>query len=274
METRKRSIFRMLFGLVAVGLILIFPPIDAQAQDTDNDGFPETISLTLWNNSIYYLCAPSQDRNTCLDPITKDLFVVLIRPPEGNVPTVPFEFVYRDKALGGLGVAVHELALNQIDSNTRRVSSFFDQKAIRVTESLDTSNTNLLGVTNIGTPNTSGFITVFTQTIINRIMEVCGTRFGTDKCTDTTNQVIGLDLVNKYIKHTFAHETGHNMTLRYLDLTKSTDLKIYNSIQNHYPEGTGTILDVFVKFTDKAGKVTFTLGDKFTSADQGAVRLK
>jgi hypothetical protein len=272
METRKRSNFRMLLGLVAVGLILSFPPIEAQAQDADSDGFAETTLLTLWNNSSYPLCQ-GQDRNTCLDPITKDLFVALIRSPEGKVPLYPFEFVYRDKALGGLGVAVHELASAQIDSSTRRVSASSDQKAIRVTESLDTSNTNLLGVTNIGTPNTSGFITVFTQTIINRIMEVCGNRFGTTNCTDTTG-AYGQALIDKYIKHTIAHETGHNMTLRYLDLTKSTDLKIYNSIQNHYPEGTGAILDQFVKFTDKAGKVTFTLGDKFTPADQGVAKLK
>jgi hypothetical protein len=254
-------------------------PISDPDGDPDQDGFTnseECNGIMLANSTDFFPGKNSAyERPYRLDPDSKDLFVILVPAPGGYFSTLsnPLEFV--TQATGGLPITLHTITENQATPN-RFVSSSSQQKAIRIIESLDTSNSIALGQAPVGTPNSfnDSFdqATIYTQNIIDNIELKCGARVNTSRCADTAG-AYGQELVDKYIKHTIAHETGHMVVLRYLDLSKSSDFKTYMNIGNHYPTGTSVLLDQSVKFTDKSGKVTFYLGTVYTSPDQANFKI-
>jgi len=251
--------------IVVSALTLAILPIQTQAQDADLDGFVETGNIILYGGATYPLCGQGMDRLSCLDPATKDLFVILIPAGTSNIPGNPLEYIYMPKSVGGLAIATHQIAEGQTDPS-RVVSPSSSQKAIRITESLDTSNLNILGSASYGTPNGLDNATVYTQRIIEFIKSKCGTNYATNtNCLDNTGNY-GQAVVNKYIKHTIAHEAGHMMKLT----------KVYDSKNggNHYKTGTNVIMDQSVYYTSKSGKVTFYMGTTFTSNDQTDATLK
>jgi len=247
--------------------------------DSDGDGFTdqqECEGLTLMNQTLFPGRQSGLPRANRLDPDTKDLFVILVPASTSKFPENPLEYVSRVLAEGGLAITLHTINDNQATLD-RFVSSSSQQKAIKIVESSNTSNLLVLGQAPVGAPNsfndTFDEATIFTENIITNIAQKCGNRVNTLNCADTTG-AYGQLLIDKYIKHTIAHETGHMVILRYLDITRATDFKIYSSIGNHYPDGTLVLLDQFVKTVDKSGKVTFYLGTVYTSPDQTRFRLK
>ena len=185
------------------------------------------------------------------------------------------EFVYRPKASGGLGLATHIITASQADSE--RYFGYRDQartvqipqKAARVTESLNTGNLIILGVAEYGTPNGLDDATVYTQRIKSHIMNVCGSRYDTARCVDTSSPtpLSGDALVSRYIKHTIAHEIGHMITLTTQNQPRFDG--------HHYKSGSQVILEQAVAYTDKSQKVTFYLSDKYLdSADYTGIHLK
>lgn len=255
----------MLFGLMAVAaLVFAMPPIQVWAQDADNDGFTDeqesVLGIYLYNQTYIPPCVAGMDRASCLDPVTKDLFVILVPATPSNIPANPLEYVSKTLAEGGLAIATHEIASAQAGPD-REITGSSTQKAVRITESLDTSNDVILGISQYGTPNQLDLATVYTQRIKNHIMSVCGSSFGTSKCADNTG-VSSQALIEKYIKHTIAHEAAHMLTLT----------TIYNNRLggHHYKTGTNVILDQSVYYKG----TTFYVGTTFTSADKSGATLK
>jgi hypothetical protein len=204
-----------------------------------------------------------------------------------NPPQNPLQYVSNPTSQGGLGITVHYIGNNQtFKCGTKPPLSAYDrcvtttpvQQAVRVTESLDTSVTNPLGLSSTGTPNGPDQSTVYTQRINNFIRTACGTLYGTSNCADPSgvfdnyNTATGTNdyaLTLKYIKHTIDHEVAHLLGPLY---------PIFNATLGGYhtaPE-TGVIMDQSIAYTGPiGGKVTFHyIGTTYTSVDQSGAHLK
>ena len=86
----------------------------------------------------------------------------------------------------------------------RKVSPDFDQKAVRVRISCD-PNGGIAGQANYGTPNDLDEAVVYVTRIINYVNSVYEDN-GITKPANITTAII-----NKYIRHTIAHEIGHTL---------------------------------------------------------------
>ena len=279
---KKGQCIRLKVGLrfmAAAALMLALPLTQARAQvncatvtassstDSDQDGFTDFQEcngiVTLGTASRSFPpCTATSDRTQCLDPNTKDLFVILVPPtstsliprdPQTGQPQ-PLTFVSAPQSAGGLGIAVHMLTPDQAGSD-RSVTSASPQKAVRIAESLDPTG-NILGYCNYGTPNNLDRCTVFTQRIKNFVESVYA----------SVGQTSPAGLIDDYIRHTFAHESGHSLTL-------TTN---YNSSFGgyHYQSGTDVIMEQAVTYTVKGGIVTFNISTGFTAPDRTGARLK
>jgi len=235
------------------------------ANDVDCDGFTDTqessTGITLADGSTFPACSGTTlTRDACLDPNTPDLFVILIKATDtggaySNIPaTNPLGLVSAPKASGGLGLAVHIITPGQANSN-RFVTS--TQKAVRITESLDVSATDVLGAASTGTPNGLDAAVIYTERIKKHVTGVYA----------GVNQLPPAGFIDDYIRHTIAHEVGHMSG----PLTTA-----YNSRYGgyHYQSGTNLILDQSVAYSVKGGTVTWKLGKTYSTADQSAIKLK
>ena len=259
-----------LMAVVAMVMFLLMTQTPAQgavdcatasgAVDTDSDGFndlEECSGIPLADASTYPSCVGTTlPRSSCLDPDTKDLFVILVRASVTNIPANPLEFI------PSLGVTPHEIDATQADP-ARFVTP--TQKAIRITENLDTSDT-YFGAANWGTPNSPDLAQIYTQRIINHIDSVCGSASSCKDSAGTSYLSPFTDLKNLYIKNTLAHESGHLME-------QAPD---YNRRfgGNHYKTGSGVIMDQSVKYTKKGTKVTYYIATEWSPTSQEAVTLK
>jgi hypothetical protein len=267
-EMKKRKGLRswidvMLMAMLAIGMCLLFVQLPAHAAvncaspsgtaDADSDGFtdaqecqgiPLDKGSTPSNIPGKLSGAPRAER---LDPDTKDLFVILVPASGSKIPANPLEYVSAPQANGGLGIVVHVVGPTQADSN-RYVTSASTQKAVRVTESLDESTTTPLGVSSCGTPNGLDLATVYTRRIEKHVISISG-----------ANQ----DLINKYIKHTIAHEVAHML---------GPLAPKYNASYGGYHNKTGTnvVMDQSVYYKG----TTLYIGTTYTSADKSGVKLK
>lgn len=277
MKDRKNiTQWMMTILIVAITMLMTQMPalaVDCTApsavEDYDLDGFTdqqECANLMLYDGvtnipGALQVAVPRAER---LDPNSKDVFVILALAPTSNVPTNPLQYVIAPQAEGGLPVATHMLLPGQADG-ARTVSPSSTQKAVKITENLDTSATDVLGIANYGTPNGLDLATVYTARIINHVNSVCSASI--TSCNDVDGLAIGaVNVINKYIKHTIAHEVAHNMVLT----------NTYNERFGgyHYKSGTNTLLDQSVYYTSKSGKVTWYIGNRYTSADQAALKLQ
>jgi hypothetical protein len=263
-SSRSSWLYAILIAAAVMGMSLLLSQVPAQAAvscltvsstsrtDTDGDGFTdynECNGITLKDNTKIYT-----------DPNIKDLFVILVRktptliPPQSGNPMYWFEFVSNPvgQSTGqfGLGLAVHEIAMTQAQSD-RTVCSTCQipangqrrQKAVKVSESLDQSADNTFGyTTSCGTPNGPDLTTVYTKKIQNLLFSI--------------NELDQLDL---YIKHTIAHEIGHMVG----PLAPVSGYH-YESADNDL------IMDQSVY---QEGNFVF-IGTQYTTGDQAGVRLK
>lgn len=207
----------------------------------------------------YPNCAASGlTRAACLDPDTPDLFVIL-NPAAGSlIPENAWDLVVKPPAQGGLGIAVHEI---RATGTSRNITA--TQKAVTITESLDTTSGTELGVAQQTTPNGQAYATVFTQRIANLVNAKCPSNY---TCKDSGGTTGAAAVIALYAQHSLAHECSH---LLYLTTA-------YNSRfgGNHYKSGSGYVLDQSVLFTQAKNVTTFYITKLYTAADQTGALLK
>jgi len=268
-------------------------PITAETGvDTDGDGFTdyqECAGITMTGNRVgattprtFGPCTANAARDSCLDPNSKDLFVIYVPVLTGGsllastttgVPApfanvTAYENTYR--GFGPLGLTVHQLeATETAPDRTIVVPSTFEptippQKAIRIVENLDTTDVTL-GYCEWGTPNGDDGCTVWTQRILNFITSTCG---GSIIVTPSGVATSATDVFRAYVTWVVLHETGH----------ASGGLAAkYNSKYGgyHYAPGTGTMMEQAAVVTSKSGKCKFSISkDWNVTTDQPAIRLK
>lgn len=263
--------------IVTLGLVIL--PNQARAQvtcpttstaDSDGDGFTdaqECTGITLADGSLFPSCVASTliSRANCLDPNTKDIFVVVVpATPTSLLPSGfnPFGkvtfFGINFSGFSALGVTAHQITAAQAAVD-RTVTTVTGQKAARVAESLDTSST-LLGLCNWGTPDALDGCVVYTQRIINLINSACNS--AGDTTTDRTA------VFNAYTTHTFLHEVGHS--LGGLSTTYNSRYGGY-----HYASGSGLIMEQSETYSTKGGKCTWNISSGWnTTLDPPGVILK
>ncbi len=256
--------------------------LGASNSDTDKDGFSdydECYGITLMDQQTASCICGSvgccgtvnpviPNRAIRLDPNTKDLFVILVRATElGGTHTyipqpIPADYLSNlsnSLTQGGLVVSPHVIKSTQATPD-RVLNSTppQTQKAVRVTEILDTSQTGLYGQSDgTTTPNGSDNSRVYTETINQLITSVYAGAH--------TQPPAGL--LDTYIRHTIVHEIAHSL---------GPLAPVYNSrfAGNHYKSGTKVEMDQFVYYTSKGSTVNFYIGTTFTSADQAGVLMK
>jgi hypothetical protein len=225
--------------------------------DSDNDGLSDAQEQAgIWVGSTFYTnCGPNPpDRTLCLDPATKDLFLILLpASPTSLLPSNPLEFVTKSQSQGGLGITVHPINQNQVLSGTdRNVTP--SQKVVRVNEIVDTSTSNVLGESDsCGTPNGMDNARIYTQRI-----------------SDFVNSIYPgapSSLKETYIKQVIAHEIGHMVGPLKSPYDANCGGYHYCTIQ---PPGKNVIMEQSVYHSG----TTFYIGAIYTTADQGNIKLK
>jgi hypothetical protein len=244
---------------------------NTSTADTDGDGFTdaqECAGISFLAGNLFGgaasipTCNGILARAQCVDPNSKDAFVIVTRASPSRIPTNPYQFISAAQAAGGLGITVHEITTTRTD---RMVSDVSSQQAARLRESLDTSDV-ILGSANQGM--VLDLATVFTQRIANFVTSTCA---GSSTCADSNAATNGVDTVSEvidhYIRHTIAHELGgHVLTLA----------PVYNSRYggNHYQSGTKVVMEQSVTYTKKSGRVTWYISSLYTDPDRAAAKLR
>lgn len=258
----------LLMSMVFGGALLILPDT-SQAQvvcpttstlDADADGFTDAQECSGSGILGVLPCAAGVDRNSCLDPNSKDVFVIVV--PDTTGPSLlgqnPLGVLKTTAGITGLGIGIHQITEGQ---TTNRVV-LGPQKAIRITESLDTSDV-ATGVCNQGTPNGLDGCIVFTQVISNFVNSKCPTGVPCLISPSTTGTVAAV--ISTYIQNTIAHEASHSMAV--------TAKYISRFGGNHYQTGTNVVMDQSVYYTTRGGKTTFFIPGAYATADPPAVTL-
>lgn len=281
-QTIELKVILMLVAVVALALAILSSHAQAQvtcpgtATDSDGDGFTdaqECTGITLSGGNTFPggtfidTCAAgvsAADRPNCVDPNSKDLFVILIRATPSLIPSDPLKFISAPQAAGGLGIATHEISTTRTD---RLVTSVSSQLAARITESPDTNGTNL-GVSFQGMALDDGI--VFTERIRSLVNSVCDATINT--CVDsatgisatTTRPIPASDpLIQHFIRHTTAHEgCGHPC-----DIAPEYNARFGG---NHYKAGTVVVMEQNVTYSKKGTKVTWYISTTYPDLDKAA----
>lgn len=277
------------FAGFAMVVALGFSPLSASAQgicdiakldptrDSDGDGFTDLLECTgLTTGGASPRTFPScrtadgsvLPRDTCVDPSSRDLFVILRLPtgsllPAGFNPFAPMgAYGINFIGLNALGLAVHTLTPAQAGTD-RTVTAQAPQKAISLTESLDPNGT-ILGNCQYGTPLGLDGCVVYTQRTKNFIASTCGnTAVQTPAGAPSTQNEVLL----AYSVYLMLHEAGHSLG----GLTGE-----YNSRFGgyHYKPGAGLVMEQAVTYTVKGGCKFYISPNWNPTLDPSAVKLK
>jgi hypothetical protein len=262
----QRNLNLRLTGAVMLSLALLAGNAKAQVVDSDNDGFSDSIettgfilSLGLNNangtNSVSLCGAGALATDPCVHPAGPDLFVILVPATPSLIPSNPL-LIVPTLLSGGLGA--HQLT--QASATTSRiVTTLSGQNAVRVSESLDTNDVIWGRSLFQGNPNTAGEATVFTQRIKNAII----TAYQQAGVINAAAQQADID---KCIRHTVAHESGHNTLIA----------SQYNSRYGgyHYAASSQVVMSQNATITTKPGKVNVICPQVYASPDAAGFRLK
>ena len=286
---KSGMIWLLLSVLLVIAMVFVQTPARAavtcpttSTADSDGDGFTdaeECNGITLADGITHFpgyldhLANPNLPRDQYLDPNSKDVFVILIPASQTNFPSEPLQFVKT------LPITIHSIQPSQATSNVndytldRIVSpgSTLKQKAVRLTEDATTpynpTNPGLLGSSGEGTLLSGrDDTTIYTEKIKGLVLSVY------------SNAGAGnppQDLIDKYIRHVIAHEFGHSIR----PLAPVSQADYVNFAGYHYKSGTtynglNVILDQYVKYTIKGGKVTFYIGTIYTPPDIAGITLR
>jgi hypothetical protein len=203
---------------------------------------------------------PSTAGKPRLNPTQRDLFIVLLRTNPSYIPGTPFEFISKAPP-DGLGINVYEIPAADVqavlgaDRNVVDRGTTF-QKAIKISESLSASAA--LGKCDEAwaTPNGLDNCFVFTKAIKDHIDATCA-GIADIKCMDNlTGKTPQTGLYDVYIKHTIAHECGHDVKLRGTYVSSTGGY--------HYASSDNVILSQSVDFRRSGKTVTWFIGTRYT----------
>lgn len=257
--------------LLGLGLCAPAWPQDACSSytdaDSDGDGFSDKQECTgiilLGQTTPFPGLASGLAREGRLDPTSRDVFVILRRASTTLLGALanPFAPVTLNgitfTGLRSLGLTVHllEEAAGTNLFPERIVSNDSPQKAIRITESVDTNGT-ILGNCQWGTPLSLDGCVVYTQRARNFINANCP--------GDPANEQVFL----AYSTFLILHEVGHSLGGLAAE---------YNSRFGgyHYKAGAQVIMEQAATYSSKGGKCTWYISSNWNNAlDPAAVRLK
>jgi hypothetical protein len=305
--TRLIALPRRLVLLAAAGFALAALGGQAWAQvtcpttstnDFDGDGFtdaqecagittlgtvtpgPDGTASVVAGQRFFPRCVQGMDRLSCVDPNSKDLFVVLMPVAEGSlmsgtVPTAiadPFAnqtaYGLAFTGLSGIGVTAHAVTSIEVPILSRQVADGSDQKAIVMAEDLDDTDLNTLAWCPYGKPNAASQVcVVYTRRIVKTIEDICGTgATALPILTAAGNPSDATAVFRAYTIETILHEVGHSIG----GLTSK-----FNSSYGGYHYSPGTIMEHYVVASTTKGNCKFAISKTFnTRLDPPAVILK
>lgn len=248
--------------IAALLLSLALLVVNAQAQDADNDGLtdaqetagilliPGVVALPDGTNFLERCPATALATDSCVDPAGPDVFVILVRAPTGSrIPSNPLAFMAN---------LTPSLGVHEISNNTDRcIIADCVQKAIRITEDLNTNDTIWGRSLFQGTPNTAGEATVFTERIKRALDQ---------KYLSATGSPAPQTVVDNCIRHVTAHEGGHNKAISPQSNTRFGG--------NHYSTSDKVVMSQSATITVKGSSVTVVCPSIYASPDITGFRLK
>ena len=272
-------------------------------HDTDKDGFRNWFECCVtrggagggWSPTYYNETripntedTPSGENQTVLDPNIPDVFIVLTADDDAVTVDDPLKFLRE-----GLDINLHVIDYGQVGQYSnpdeyRRVSPSSKQKALFLHLSSEITygfpdNCPIpaeikIGEGNIGTTmsNNAGG-TIWSNQIEAKVKCLyleAGYDFdltppvGDEEVWAEQQAKMEKEIVD-YIRHTIAHEAGHNLSQRFLEVdTDTKDYKQWQKYEYHYKEGLYTIMSQYVSGTVRPGKVILNIGDTFEPDDQ------
>ncbi len=299
MERRQLTKSRAAIALiVATGMVAALAPVVLPARawaavdcaallasgvdsgsDVDSDGFTdlqECGGIALRDGTVVPVCTGAHTA-ACVDPNTKDLFVIFAPAATGSLlpggfnPFVPATvYGVTFNGLARLGVTVHQITPAQAAAD-RTVTPVSPQKAVQLAESRDTSG-SILGFCQWGTPNGLDGCTVYSQRILNFVTTTCA---GLAVLTAGGSPSSAGDAALAYAIHVSLHETGHTtggMTLTY---NSSYGGNHYQAASSAGTGGKGTRMEQYVTYSTKGGNCKLFVPTDFDgSLDPPTVTLK
>ena len=283
MKTQQSLVSRMFVALTTVLIVLLASghagaELDASTicnnlveyggDDYDRDGFLNreeceglvqgiggaSLNWPGWKQS-------STKEKPKLDPTRSDLLIILVRANPTYIPTnEPFIYISNAQIVGGLGINVYEIPeadVNAVLASNRMVVNrgATYQKAIKVQESLIPYPVFGKCDEEWATPNGLDNCWVFTQEIRNFIDTMC-TNIAPDKCQDkATGITLATGLYDLFIRHTIAHECGHDMKLRGIYVSEAGGY--------HYPSKDHVTMSQSVEYKQAKTSVTWQIGTKY-----------
>jgi hypothetical protein len=264
--------------------------------DTDRDGFTDRQECdgitTLGTRPKTFPPCGAPDANgvianraACVDLNSKDVFVIYKPLSSGSLltgtdvpagfPFAPVAYSCRRSATdtsswcGGaaelrydgftaLRITAHQLTPEEAASD-RTVSSVSTQKAIRISESLDTSATDVLGYCSWGTPLGLDGCTIYTQRAKNFIDSKCNT--AKDNVTNRRAVLLA------YANFLAIHEGGHALG----GLTSVNDPSVGGY---HYASSSNVIMAQAAEYSTQGKRCTWYIPSAFNlTLDVPAIKL-
>jgi hypothetical protein len=267
MKTRLLQLTWAVALSAAIGM-----PVVTFAADSDQDGIDDALETTggaglPFGGFTYPPCAAGTltiaQRNACLSPTSKDIFVYLVTTANGgflasnglirmSAPvdvSVLFQFISSPNVatttgkVDGLGVGIHAAVVNTLPTN-RTVGSLGQQAVVMTVD--ESASAYVFGKADVGTPTNTGNVTIWPVYIKNYLNKYV---FGG---VDTPS------VWKLHVQRTASHELGHASAL-----TANFNSKLG---QYHYATGSGTVMDDSVVCDSR--KKTCVIYNDYASGDK------
>ena len=258
---------RTLIRASCLGLLLL-APLGAAAQvpilcpggatDFDGDGFTDAQECA----GIAYVgglrnaadttvslprCVAGAPRGSCVDPATRDLF--LIDQSTASLPLPAGSFA----SYASLGLTLHKLVRTAV-STDRTVIPLWPQKAVQIVTDPDAVS-GVLGRANWGTPNNLDGATLYPNRVAAYVNGLCPA--GTTCRTSDGLQNGAPAIITVLARWVVDHEVGHTIGLS----------RVFDSRYGGYHEASGslTVMEQTPKVVKKGSVATFYIAGVFSS---------